>query len=177
MRNASRSGAIPAAILLLVCAVASSQAADSITSEYTKTIKGTVLAQSGPKDEMAWSSIRYKGLGGYDLIVHDDDDRSWIDLEYGGKTVDLRRQTFERAPGSFPNKANNVVEWRGLARKGEFVPFAMIYRVEVTDEETRRSKSYLVVIHLDKLRSRVVGLAQGKEEDADAKKIADRYKP
>lgn len=170
-------GAIFVMALLFMSAVAVSLAADSVTSEYTKTSKGVVLSKSKPDGEMMFSNIRYQGLGGYALIVHSDDDRSWVDLIYEGKMIDLRAATFELSPGSFPNKANDVVEWRGTTSKAGFVPYAIIYRLEAYDEDARKTKSRLIVVHLDKLRSRVVGFAEGKNEDSDAKKLADRFKP
>lgn len=173
MRNICR----PAAILLVVCTVASSLAGDLVTSEYTKTTKGVVVAQSKPKAEMAWSSIRYQGRGGYEVIVHDEDSRSWVDLSYGGRKIDLREETFRLAPGHFPNKANDVVEWRGVAGRNGLVPYAAIYRLSGYNEETGKSQTRLIVIELKGGNSRVVGYAEGKNEDADAKKLADRFKP
>jgi hypothetical protein len=180
MRNLCRPGsklvAAFASGFFFACVATAGFAADQVTSEFTKTVKGVVLSQSKPGGEMEFSSIRYQGLGGYDVIVQSDDDRSWVDLQFGGKKVDLRYATFDLSPGGFPNKANDVVEWRGVRRKGEFVPFAIIYRLEGTDEQTRKPKSRLIVIHLDKLRSRVAGFAEGRNEDGDAKKIADRFR-
>jgi hypothetical protein len=102
------------------------------------------------------------------------DDRSWINVRYGKKTADLYEQTMKAGPGSFPRKANDVVEWRGVERNGRFEPFAIIYRLEGNDEEKRTTKTRLIVIKLDPTNSQVIGYAEGANEDAKAKAIADQ---
>jgi hypothetical protein len=78
------------------------------------------------------------------------------------------------AAGTFPNKANDVVEWRGIESHGKFVPYAIIYRVEAGNDETRKSHARLVVIKLDGTRSAVIGHTEGANEEADARAMADR---
>lgn len=66
-----------------------------------------------------------------------------------------------------------MVEWRGVVNGDRFTPYAIIYRLEGNDEETRRTKTCLVVIKLDGENSRIIGHTQGANEDAEAKAMAD----
>jgi hypothetical protein len=147
------------------------------TSEYTSTKTGKMVRQSTDRNPIDFFEMHCKGLGGYELIFLGADARSWINVKYGRAVADLRNATFELSPGTFPNKANDVVEWRGVKRGGEFVPYALIYRLEGGNDETRKLKSRLIVIRLNKGESAVVGYAEGKDEDAEAKRIADRFAP
>src|SRR4051794_30305920 len=123
-------------VLLLTLLLPLVTLADQVTSEYTSTKAGIVLEQSGKKDEIDFFKWRCKGVGGYKLIFQGFDARSWLDLEYGETFVDLRDTTFKLSPGTFPNKANDVVEWRGVVHGGKFIPYAMIYRLEGGNDQT-----------------------------------------
>jgi hypothetical protein len=114
------------------------------------------------------------GLGGYKLEHLSDDERSWINIRFGKKTVDLYSATMAAGGGTFPRKANDTVEWRGVEKNGRFVPHAIIYRLEAGNDETRKTHSRLVVIKLDKERSAVIGHAEGPNEEKDARAIADK---
>jgi hypothetical protein len=163
--------------LLLVTALpAASSAPDQITSKYSSTKTGVILEQSTDKSEIDFFKKRCPGFGGYDVIFQGADARSWINLKWGNTVVDLMNPTFALAPGQFPNKANDVIEWRGIVHGGKFLPFAIIYRIEGADEATNHAKTRLIVIKLDKAKSSVAGYAQGKDEDAESKRIADKFK-
>lgn len=84
------------------------------------------------------------------------------------------RKTADR---TFPHKANEVVEWRGVEKNGHFTPSAIIYRIEAGNDETRKTHSRLIAIKLDRERSTVVVHAEGTNEDTEAKQIADRARP
>ena len=60
----------------------------------------------------------FAGLGGYQLVHLAGDERSWINIRFGKKTVDLYSATMEAGGGTFPHKANDVVEWRGVEKNG-----------------------------------------------------------
>jgi hypothetical protein len=75
--------------------------------------------------------------------------------------------------GTFPHKANDIVEWRGVEKDGRFIPYAIIYRLAAGNDETRKIHTRLVVIKLDKERSAVIGHTEGAKEDAEAKALAD----
>jgi len=146
------------------------------TSEYSSTKTGKLLKQSTDKDEIDFFEVRCKGYGGYELMFEGEDARSWLNIKYGTIVVDLMNATFALSPGHFPNKANDVVEWRGLNVKGQFMPYAIIYRLNGQDDKNpEQLKSCLIVIKLDKENSAVVGYTEGKNEDADAKRLADQY--
>ena len=80
----------------------------------------------------------------------------------------------QAAGGTFPNKENDVVEWRGVERAGHLVPFAIIYRMRAGNDETGKTHQRLIVIKLDKEHSKVVGHGEGKNQDAEAKQRADK---
>ncbi|MGI8820349.1 MAG: hypothetical protein ACR2ID_05710 [Chthoniobacterales bacterium] len=150
------------------------------TSKYTSTARGKSVSFKNSEDVEGMSEgfeAVFAGLGGYRLIHAAGDERSWINLRYRGKTTDLYAATMAAGPGSFPHKANDVVEWRGVEEAGRFTPYAIIYRLAGADEETRRTKTCLIVIKLDGANSRIIGHAQGAHEDEEAKAIADKVKP
>lgn len=118
------------------------------------------------------------GYGGYELIFEGGDIRSWINVRYGDQTSDLSGDILTRSRGMFPNKANDVVEWRGVVKDGRFRPFAIIFRMTATDpdpEAEGTQRTTLVVIALKEGRSEVIGSAHGANEDATAKKLADEW--
>jgi hypothetical protein len=153
-------------------------AEERIVSKYTSTAEAKSIRFERDKDDPV-GSFRglFRGLGGYDLEHAGGDERSWINIRYGGKVVDLYAATMEHGGGSFPHKANDVVEWRGLEGNGQFTPYALIYRIASFDEERQRKRSRLIVIKLDRERSAVIGHSEGAREDAEAKAIADRARP
>ncbi len=144
------------------------------TSKYTSTARAKALSFKVFEEEAGGFEALFAGFGGYQLEHLAGDDRSWLNLRYDGKTVDLYGPTMEAGPASFPHKANDVVEWRGIEKNGRFMPYAIIYRLAGTVEETQKTKTRLIVIKLDRENSAIIGHAQGANEDADAKAIADR---
>jgi hypothetical protein len=120
----------------------------------------------------------YRGFGGYDLVLVGGDERSWINIKFGTNVVDLRDATMDLGAGIgfFPHKANDVVEWRGIEQNGQFVPYALIYRIVGLTENGQRDKTRLVVIKLEAQRSRIIGHADGDNAQAEAEKIADDAK-
>lgn len=178
MRNGLRSSACFLFVGMMAAAIASgADSGEKIVSKYTSTArKHTISYQvhKGEGGEADGFEGVFPGLGGYQLVHLSGDERSWINIRYGQTTQDLYLATMEAAGGTFPNKDNDVVEWRGVERDGKFVPFAIIYRVRAGNDETRRTHSRLIVIKLDQKQSRVIGHAEGKNEDAEAKQIADR---
>lgn len=79
---------------------------------------------------------------------------------------------------SSSKEQNDVVEWRGIKKGDVFTPYAIIYRVEAQDpEDYDKSYSTLLVIALNKGDAKLLGVAHGKNEDAEAKKLADTVAP
>jgi hypothetical protein len=144
-----------AAVIALVASVGggSALAASKPTSELTSTdTKKYRLVSRGENSGTAVCP----GLGGYKILYSIGDDRSWIDLQYGGQEVNLSGDTFER----------------GFRKGNQFVPHAIIFRMK-SEHPNPKQKPYetLVVVKLDGLNSRVVGHAAGNVE---AEAIADR---
>ncbi len=144
-------------------------------SKYSSTARAKCISyhEDGQDGDPGFEAL-CQGFGGYKLEFLGGDDRSWINIRFGGERVDLYSATMKAAAGTFPNKANDVVEWRGIESHGKFVPYAIIYRVEAGNDETRKSHTRLVVIKLDRARSAVIGHVEGANEEAEARAMADR---
>ena len=150
-------------------------AAPPVTSKYTSTARSKSISYKDHSKipEGGFEAV-FAGLGGYQLVHLSGDERSWINVRFGKDTVDLYAATMEAGGGTFPHKANNVVEWRGVEENGRFVPYAIIYRVAAGNDDTRKIHTRLVVIKLDKKRSAVIGHAEGANEEKEARAIADK---
>ena len=148
---------------------------ERIVSKYTSTARAKALSfhESREQEDEGFRGL-FPGLGGYQLEHLGGDLRSWINVRFGKHTVDLYAATMEAAGGTFPHKANDVVEWRGTEKQGRFTPYALIYRIASSNDETRKTKTRLIVIKLAHERSQVIGHAEGRNEDAEAKALADR---
>ncbi len=115
------------------------------------------------------------GLGGYQVIHEGGDLRSWINLKFKGSKTDLMHDTLIACPGQFPAKANNVVQWRGFRQGGTFMPYAIIYRMMSSkDDEKQTRLETLIIIKLDKEKSRVAGHLSAKEGNEKAEALADK---
>jgi hypothetical protein len=164
---------------LVVIAFASwcdrARADEKMDSRYMSTARAKALSfKDYSKIPEGGFEALFAGLGGYQLEHLSGDERSWINIRFGKKTVDLYSATMAAGGGTFPHKANDVVEWRGIEKNGKFVPHAIIYRLAAGNDETRKIHTRLVVIKLDKERSAVIGHAEGPNEEKDARAIADK---
>ena len=113
-----------------------------------------------------------------ELLHRSGDARSWIGVRFNGKTSDLYAATMTTGRGHFVFKQNDIVEWRGVLEGDVFTPFAIIYRVTAQNpEDHAKSLSTLIVIALNKGDAKLLGMAFGKNEDAEAKKLADTAAP
>jgi hypothetical protein len=150
-------------------------AEDRVDSRYTSTARAKALSFKDESNipEGGFEAV-FAGLGGYRLEHLAGDERSWINIRFGKQTVDLYSATMAAGGGTFPHKANDVVEWRGVEKNGRFVPHAIIYRLAAGNDETRKIHTRLVVIKLDKERSAVIGYAEGPNEEKDARAMADK---
>ena len=151
---------------------------ERVVSKYTSTARAKSLSYHESNGEES-DGIRalFPGFGEYKLEHLGGDLRSWLNILFRDKTVDLYAPTMENGGGTFPHKANDVVEWRGIEKQGRFMPYALIYRIASSNDDTRRTKTRLIVIKLDGERSAVVGYAEGANEDTEAKALADRHRP
>ncbi len=144
-------------------------------SKFTSTARSHCISYraTGESGDPGFEA-RCRGLGGYELEFLGGDERSWINVKYGkGESVDLYTATMGAIEGTFPHKENDAVEWRGLDKNGRFVPCAIIYRLAAGNDETRKIHTCLVVIKLARAQSKVIGSANGKNEEAEAHRIAD----
>jgi len=163
------------AIFALTGLAAQANAGERVVSKYTSTARSKAISFKDESNipEGGFEAV-FPGLGGYKLVHLSGDERSWINLRFGKETVDLYVATMEAGGGTFPHKANDVVEWRGVETNGRFVPYAIIYRIAAGNDETRKIHTRLIVIKLDKERSAVIGHAQGANEEKEAHEIADK---
>jgi hypothetical protein len=169
---------VPLAFLLVTALGAGAVATDERSvSKYTSTARAKALSYKEDNEEAFGFRAVFAGFGKYRLEHVAGDVRSWINVRFNGRTIDLQSATIKEAGGTFPQKANDVVEWRGVQRNGRFEPYALIYRIETNKDETDQMQTRLIVVKLDGLRSAVIGHAQGANEDADAKRIADSARP
>ena len=164
-----------AVVLALIALAGPAQAAERIVSKYTSTARSKAISFKDHSNipEGGFEAV-FNGLGGYKLVHSSGDERSWINVRYGKDESDLYSATMQVGGGTFPHKANDVVEWRGIEDKGRFIPFAIIYRLAAGNDETRKIHTRLVVIKLDKARSAVIGHAEGANEEKEARAIADK---
>lgn len=147
-------------------------AADSKpVSEFTTTAeKKSKLLEEGN------DSFKYRcpGLASYDVIYEGSGGRSWINLVYDSEQTNLMDDTLNACPGTFPTKANDVVQWRGYRQGGMFVPYAIIYRMKSMNEETGKSVETLVILQLAGSGSRVVGKIAASKGNEAAEALADK---
>jgi hypothetical protein len=165
-------------VVLVLATTAIGFAGENRVSKFTKTDQKSAVKFHREKDDPSDFHGLYRGFGGYDLVLVGGDERSWINVKFGTNVVDLRDATMDLGAGIgfFPHKANDVVEWRGIEQNGQFVPYALIYRIVGLTENGQRDKTRLVVIKLEAQRSRIIGHADGDNAQAEAEKIADDAK-
>ena len=159
--------------LAVTCTIA--VAGEQAVSKFTSTAEKKATKFHREKDDPSDFRGVYRGFGGYDLEFLGGDERSWINIKIGKAVVDLRDATMNLGAGIgfFPHKANDTVEWRGTEQNGKFAPYAVIYRIVGLTENGQRDKTRLVVIKLDKERSRIIGHVDGENAQAEAERIAD----
>lgn len=169
-------------LLLIPLLLSSHCLAQKITSFYSSTEPKVVavLSDSALEKEPEIDHFEHlcPGYGGYELFHRSGDARSWIDVRLGAKTSNLYQTTMQAGRGMFVSKQNDIVEWRGVLEGDVFIPFAIIYRVSAQDpEDYEKRNSTLIVIDLNKGDAKILGTTHGKNEDAEAKKLADAAAP
>src|ERR1043165_2343998 len=149
-------------IALFLALGANAEAAEQVVSKYTSTARKKAISfKDHSKISEGGFEAVFEGLGGYKLLHLSGDERSCINIRCGKTTSDLYSANMEAGGGTFPHKANDVVEWRGVEENGRFVPYAIIYRIAAGNDETRKIHTRLIVIKLDKERSALIGHAEG----------------
>ena len=162
-------------VLAFLAGVTIAAAGEKPVSKFTSTAQKNAIKFHREKDDPSDFQGLFRGFGGYDLVFLGGDERSWINIRFGNNVVDLREATMDLGAGIgfFPHKANDTVEWRGTEESSRFEPYAVIYRIVGLTENGQRDKTRLVVIKLDKQRSRIIGHADGENANAEAERIAD----
>lgn len=79
--------------LVIVCTEAI--AADRITSKYTSTAREKSVGYVRDSEDASGFRAKFRGFGSYDLDQVGGDERSWINILYAGKRVDLHEATME----------------------------------------------------------------------------------
>jgi hypothetical protein len=163
----------------IMAAMSIAVADEKAVSKFTNTSEKNAIRFHREKDDPSDFRGVFRGFGGYELEFIGGDERNWINIKFGKATIDFREATMDLGAGIgfFPHKANDVVEWRGFERNGQFVPYAVIYRIVGLTENGKRDKTRLIVIKLDKERSRIIGHADGENAELEAERIADQAGP
>src|SRR5262249_4455762 len=141
----SKSGGLKLAAMKFVALIAVATisvvvAGENPVSKFTSTAQKNAAKFHREKDDPSDFHGLYRGFAGYDLEFVGGDERSWINIRFGKSTVDLRDATMNLGGGIgfFPHKANDVVEWRGIETGGQFIPYAVIYRIVGLNENGQR---------------------------------------
>ena len=132
-------------LLVLICGCAQLvQAQTRFESVYTD-LRSRNCKTIERDAETGASVQRCPGIGGYDLLVLDDDARQSITVVApGGKKYDLDYwRVITHAFSSVSLKA----EWRGIKKPDKFSPLALIVRVNANEDvdNPQRVTSYLAV--------------------------------
>ena len=152
-----------ASLILGLLLTAGESPSERIASKYSSTARAKSISfqETGEEGDPGFHGL-FPGFGGYQLEFLGGDERSWIKIKFGKQAVNTYiRQRCQAATGTFPHKANDVVEWRGVEKNGRFTPYAIIYRIEAGNDETRKTHTRLIVIKLDRERTAVIGHSEG----------------
>ncbi|MFM6929065.1 MAG: hypothetical protein ACKOX6_11415 [Bdellovibrio sp.] len=129
-----------------------------------------VVSQSTDESPIDFYSSECKSFGGYTLKESGGDLRYGPELSYKDTEIDMQR------PGTFHNLGSQKIEWvyditRGEEGDGEINFKALIYRLSVADiNPTKKDKSTLYVVRLNKEKSCLIGTASSNEA---ARKLAN----
>ena len=131
------------ALLLSGAAAARAQAAESVYTELSGGKCRTLRAAAGPPG-VSSSARRCPGVGGFSLLVLDDDDRQSITVVKPDGT-EHPLELWHTVMGSF-STVGQKAEWRVRRRGRRAEPFALIVRFNANDpEDQKKIISFLVV--------------------------------
>ena len=140
--------------------------ADRIDSIYTE-LAGSRCATVATDQETGATTQRCPGLGGYALLVEDDDDRMSVTVvaPNGGQHPLELWQVVTTGFSTLGEKA----EWRVKRENGKLVPVALIVRVHAND-----STSYLAVAKITRQAACVTDrIEPGDDRNLEARVAAD----
>lgn len=154
---------------VIVCALALTAAADSITSVYSSLYK-CKLVKSGHD----FSTSACIGVGGYNLRLEYADARESLTvISPNGKKSPLNLwQVISSGFSSVGQKA----EWRVTNRNGKVVPLALIVRFDASEnpEDSSKVTSYLAVAKITPQKICVTDkIAPSPTANEDARRAAD----
>lgn len=118
---------------------------------------------------------RFDGPAGYQVLVQGEHGRSWIELVYDSEQTAMKDSILNSCPGTWPNKADDEIYWRGFQSNGELIPYALIVRMaSVPSEDQPEKKAHtFIIIQTAGAGSRVVGAVPESEGFEAAEKLAD----
>lgn len=159
--------------LLALAFVASATQAQEVESVYTNLSPSK--CQTIEIDEESGSSVQNcPGVGGYRLLVLDDDSRQSITVtDSAGKKYELN--LWHVITGAF-SSVGQKAEWRVTRKEGKPIPFALIVRVNASEdvEKPNRITSYLSVTKITANSVCVTHkIGPGAKANEEARKAAD----
>jgi hypothetical protein len=122
--------------------------------------------ESNDKAEIDFSEAECASYGGYRLRIGGGDLRYHPDLQFGDAPIELS------LPGSFHDMGGEKVEWLYSATRAEdgsgaLTWRALIFRLNVDDAETGKSRSVLYVVRLNGAQTCLIGSAATNEAARD----------
>ena len=163
-----------AIFLVLVIATGKSILAQAKVESVYSDISSSKCKTIEVDKETGSSTQSCRGIGGYKLLVHDDDARQSITVVTpDGKQHPLDFwQVVTQAFSSVGSKA----EWRVARRKGKVSPVSLIVRVNASEDSANPSRltSYLAVVKLTPEKICVTHkIPPGAKANEDARHAAD----
>lgn len=151
--------------LLVIISVIGFQFAHAATGSVYTSIKADCVVVSEPTQSapIDFYEATCKSFGGYGLSIAGSDLRYSPRLTFGATEISLS------GPGSFHDMGSDKVEWmydltRDEEGAGTLVWKALIYRLNVYNQETQKDDSILYVVRLDGEKSCSIGTAKTNEE-------------
>jgi hypothetical protein len=120
------------------------------------------ISKSNSNAEIDMSEAECVSYGGYRLRIGGGDLRYHPDLQFGGAPIELS------LPGSFHDMGGEKVEWLYSATRagdgsGALDWRALIFRLNVDDTDTGKSRSVLYVVRLNGAQSCLIGSASSND--------------
>lgn len=144
--------------------------AEKAVSEFTSTAPSKSKLAGEGEDSATYIC---EGLGGYEIIFEQSHGRSWINVVWAGEVFDLMDITLNAAPGNWPVKANDVLQWRGYMLDGQFSPYALIYRMRSMKDDVTPVETF-IIIRLAQGATAMVGSLPASKGNAAAEALADQ---
>ena len=159
--------------LIIVCTIAFAISAAAQSPESLYTDIGSKKCKT-IKTGQTYSVQSCAGIGGYKLLVEEDDLRQNITVvDPKGKKHSLNFQ--QTISGKF-SYLGEKAEWRVVKKQGKFTPVALIVRLYASEnpEDAAKTTSYLAVAKITPASICVTDkIPPGKSQNQDARLAAD----